>query len=251
MKVIILAGGMGTRFAEETSLRPKPMIEIGNKPILWHIMKLYARYGIKEFIIALGYKGDMIKAYFANYFLHQSSLTIDLASNKQQVHSNSSEDWKISLIDTGLHSNTAWRIKQLKDYVDDEFCLTYGDGVSDVNINELIAFHRKVGKIATLTAIQPEGRFGKLVFNGNIITSFQEKVVNDWMNGGFFVCNKKLFDYIDDDENMQFEHQPLTSLANAGELVAYQHTGFWKCMDTLRDKKQLEKLYSEHAPWLN
>jgi len=253
MKVLLLAGGFGTRLSEETDVRPKPMTEIGGKPILWHIMKIYSHYGFNEFVILLGYKGYYIKEYFANYFLHQSDVTIDLSTNKMEVHNNSSEPWKVTLLDTGLNTMTGGRIKQAKDYIGNEpFLLTYGDGVSDVNINELIKFHKQHGKTITMTAVQPEGRFGTLqIAEDNKVLSFVEKPKGDggWINAGFFVCEPQVIDYILDDKTV-FEKEPLEHLAAAGELYTFHHEGFWKCMDTLRDKTKLNELWdSGNAKW--
>jgi glucose-1-phosphate cytidylyltransferase len=254
MKALILAGGFGTRLSEETHLKPKPMVEIGGMPILWHIMKIYSHHGINEFIIALGYKSYYIKEYFANYFLHSSDLTIDIANNTLEVHNNNSEPWKVTLVDTGLNSMTGGRIKRLRDYIGNEdFCLTYGDGVSDVNIEELLKFHKQHNKLITMTSVQPEGRFGAIgVGENNQITTFFEKPKGDghWINGGFFVCNPKVLDYIDGDDTI-FEQAPLQNLAHDGELFTYKHEGFWKCMDTLKDKNDLDKMIQTgSAPWM-
>jgi glucose-1-phosphate cytidylyltransferase len=253
MKVVLLAGGFGTRLSEETDIRPKPMAEIGGKPILWHIMKGYAQFGFDEFVILLGYKGYYIKEYFANYFLHQSDITIDLKNNQLEVHNNTSEPWKVTLLETGLHTMTGGRIKRAKDFIGDEpFLLTYGDGVSNVDINALLSFHKKHGKAVTMTAVQPEGRFGALQTDANDkVLSFMEKPKGDgsWINGGFFVCEPKVLDYIQDDTTV-FEQKPLEQLAAEGELYTYRHTGFWKCMDTLRDKVRLNELWdSGQAQW--
>ncbi len=254
MKVVILAGGFGTRLSEETSTVPKPMVEIGGKPIIWHIMKSYSIYGFNEFIILLGYKGYMIKEYFANYFLHQSDVTIDLANNNMQVHDNSSEPWKVTLLETGIDTQTGGRILKAKPYIGEEsFMLTYGDGVSDINIVELIKFHKAHGKIATVSSIQPDGRFGTIsAKDGGRIESFKEKPVetNFWINAGFFVCHPQIFDYFDNSDQLVFEKSPIENLVKDGELFAYKHTGFWKCMDTLRDKTSLCALWdSGKAPW--
>ena len=255
MKVVLLAGGLGTRLSEETDLKPKPMVEIGEKPILWHIMKLYSHYGFNEFIILLGYKGYVIKEYFANYFLHQSDITIDLRYNsKMETLNNSSEPWKVTLLDTGLHTMTGGRIKRAQDFIGDEpFMLTYGDGVSSVNIEELVTFHKSHAKALTMTSVQPEGRFGALEIEENgKVTSFKEKPKGDgnWINGGFFVCDPKVFDYIMEGDSTIFEQDPLMNLAKDGEIHAYKHTGFWKPMDTLRDKIALNDMYiSDQAPW--
>lgn len=254
MKAVILAGGLGTRISEETHLRPKPMIEIGGKPILWHIMKIYSAYGINHFVICLGYKGYLIKEYFANYRQHMSDMTLNLADNSMTIHNNFAEDWKITLIDTGENSMTGGRIKRIYDYVkdDENFCLTYGDGVSDVNISKLIEFHKANGKLATLTATQPPGRFGALnISDKNLITEFQEKPDGDgnFINGGFFVLSPKVIDYIEGDKTL-WEQEPLKNLTRDGQLMAYKHTGFWQPMDTLRDKTHLEDLWqSGKAPW--
>jgi len=253
MKVLILAGGFGTRLSEETDIRPKPMAEIGGKPILWHIMKIYSQYAFNEFIILLGYKGYYIKEYFANYFLHQSDITIDLRNNKMEVHNNSSEPWQVTLLDTGLHTMTGGRIKQARPYINNEpFLLTYGDGVADINIKSLVQFHRSHKKLVTMTAVQPEGRFGALVTDANNqVHSFMEKPKGDgsWINGGFFVCEPGVIDHISD-ETTVFEREPLEGLASSGELYTYKHEGFWKCMDTLRDKTQLNELWEKnHAKW--
>ena len=255
MKVVILAGGLGTRLTEETVLRPKPMVEIGGKPILWHIMKIYERYGYNDFIVCLGYKGNVIKEYFINYFLYNSDITVEVHKNQLNVHYTTAESFKVTLIDTGLATNTAGRIKKIQKYItEDTFMLTYGDGVSDVNIEELVSFHKSHGKLATLTAIQPPGRFGSLNLNETgDIANFHEKADGDgfWINGGFFVLNKGVFEYLDSDvENVQWEKEPLTKISHDGQLVAYKHSGFWKCMDALRDKIELEKEWdSGNAPW--
>jgi glucose-1-phosphate cytidylyltransferase len=255
MKVLLLAGGFGTRLSEETDIRPKPMVEIGGKPILWHIMKLYSTYGFNEFIVLLGYKGYYIKEYFANYFLHQSDVTIDMQNGKMEVLNNSSEPWKVTLLDTGLNNMTGSRIKQAQKFVENEsFMLTYGDGVSDINIQELIDFHKSHGKLLTMSSAQPEGRFGALnIEEDNKVTHFLEKPKGDggWINAGFFVCEPKVFDYIDDnDDSIIFEQKPLQNLAQAGEIFTFKHNGFWKPMDSLKDKNDLNKLWNENkAPW--
>jgi len=255
MKVVILAGGLGTRLSEETGIRPKPMVEIGGKPILWHIMKTYAHFGFNEFVICLGYKGYMIKEYFANYFLHQSDVTIDLANNKIEIHNSESENWKVTLVETGVDTNTAGRIKKIKKYVDGEtFMLTYGDGLANIDIAKLIASHKKSNKMATLTSIQLPGRFGNLdIDEQGVVKKFQEKPIGDgvWINGGFFVLNKEIFNYLEGDMNdVQWEKKPLLEIANHGQLNAYSHTGFWKCMDAIRDKIELEELWdSGKAEW--
>lgn len=252
MKAVILAGGYGTRISEETHLRPKPMIEIGGRPILWHIMKIYSHYGIHEFVICLGYKGYMIKEYFANYFLHQSDLTFNMSENRINIHNNHCEPWLVTLVDTGESTMTGGRIKKVESYVGREtFCLTYGDGVSDVNIKDLITFHRKQGTAATLTAVQPPGRFGVLDIKKNLIVRFEEKPKGDstWINGGFFVLEPHVFDYIEGDDTI-WEKKPLEQLAGVGQLAAYRHEGFWQPLDTLRDKNLLEELWnSGKAPW--
>lgn len=252
MKAIILAGGLGTRISEETTLKPKPMVEIGGKPVLWHIMKTYSFYGINEFIICCGYKGYVIKEYFANYFLHMSDVTFDMLQNKMEVHQNNAEPWRVTLVDTGEQTMTGGRLARVREYVGDEdFCFTYGDGVSDVNISKLVAFHKEKKLKATLTAVQPPGRFGSLNLKDEKITSFQEKPVGDggWINGGFFVCSPDVLNYIDGDDTI-WERQPLERLATEGNLGAYFHKGFWQPMDTLRDKNHLEELWAENrAPW--
>jgi glucose-1-phosphate cytidylyltransferase len=254
MKVLLLAGGFGTRLSEETDLKPKPMVEIGGKPILWHIMKLYSKHGFNDFVILCGYKGYYIKEYFANYFRHQSDMTIDLQNNKTEYFNNKAEPWKITLIDTGLDSMTGGRVKRVQDIVGDEpFMLTYGDGVSDINIEELVEFHKSHGKSMTMTSAQPEGRFGALnIEEDNRVSSFQEKPKGDggWINAGFFVCEPKVFDYITEGDGTVFEQAPLQNLAKDGEIFTYKHDGFWKPMDTLRDKQQLQKHWeSGKAPW--
>jgi len=252
MKAVILAGGLGTRISEESHLKPKPMIEIGGKPILWHIMKIYSYYGINDFIICLGYKGYIIKEYFANYFLHMSDVTFDMRNNQMQVHHEHAEPWRVTLVDTGEHSMTGGRLKRIKDYVDGEtFCFTYGDGVADINLDELLAHHKDAKKMATVTAIQPPGRYGALNIEQGPVRNFQEKPAGDgpWINGGFFVLEPTIFDLIDNDES-SFEGDPLIRLAEQGQLSAYQHQGFWQAMDTLRDKNHLEALWhSKTAPW--
>jgi glucose-1-phosphate cytidylyltransferase len=254
LKVIILAGGFGTRISEESHLIPKPMIEIGEKPILWHIMKYYSSFGHNEFIICCGYKQYVIKEFFADYYLHMSDVTFDFsAGNKMVVHNNNTEPWKVTLVDTGLNTMTGGRIKRVKEYIGNEtFMLTYGDGVSNVDINELVKFHNNHGKIATITAIQPGGRFGMLdISETNQIDSFKEKSKEDggWINGGFMVLNPEIIDYIEGDHTT-FEKEPLESVANEGQLKAFKHEGFWQCMDTLRDKELLEKLWSNgQASW--
>lgn len=253
MKVVILAGGKGTRLAEETVLRPKPMVEIGGKPLLWHIMQIYSRHGLNDFVICCGYKGYVIKEYFANYALHMSDVSIDLSKNKVELHNNKTEPWNISLIDTGIESQTGGRLKRVADHLEDQtFCFTYGDGVSDLNISELVRFHKQEGKLATLTAVRPSGRFGRLGLNDNQVVSFREKPLGGegWINGGFFVLNSKVFDLIDSDETV-WEREPMESLAQDGELAAYRHAGFWEAMDTVRDREHLERLWQQgNAEWL-
>lgn len=253
MKVVILAGGLGTRISEETYLRPKPMIEIGSMPILWHIMKIYSVYGFNDFIICCGYKGYVIKEYFANYFLHMSDVTFDMANNEMEVHQKKAEPWKITLVDTGDDSMTGGRIKRVHKYVKNEnsFFLTYGDGVSDVDISASLAFHEKHGNLATVTAVHPPGRYGVLSMQGERVTGFAEKPVGKagLINGGFFVLSPKCLDLINDDSTI-WEHEPLVHLAQSGELMAFEHNGFWQPMDTLRDKNLLEDLWSSgNAPW--
>jgi len=254
MKVVILAGGLGTRLSEETDLKPKPMVEIGGKPILWHIMKIYSYYGFNDFIICCGYKGYYIKEYFANYFLHQADITIDLVENSINVHKSKAEPWKITMVDTGLNTLTGGRIKRIQEYVGNEtFMLTYGDGVSDVNIPQLLEFHKKSGKKATLTAVQPSGKFGALgISNDNTITSFKEKPSGDgaWINGGFFVLEPSIFDYINEGDKTIWERTPLENLSKDNQLSAYKHGGFWRPMDTLRDKLDLEEYWNQNiAAW--
>ena len=254
MKVVILAGGLGTRLSEESSVRPKPMIEIGEKPILWNIMKIYAHYGFNDFVICLGYKGYQIKEYFANYFLHESDVTFDFSDGrKETVHSHAAEPWKVTLVNTGIETMTGGRIKRVQKYIGGEpFMLTYGDGVADIDINQLAAFHRAHGKLATVTAVRPLGRFGALSINGgNQVEKFQEKAEGGdaWINGGFFVLQPKVLDYIDND-HVLFEKEPVEKLAQAGQLMAYKHDGFWQPMDTIRERNLLESLWhSGRAPW--
>jgi glucose-1-phosphate cytidylyltransferase len=255
MKVVILAGGFGTRISEESHLRPKPMIEIGERPILWHIMKIYSSYGFNDFIICLGYKAYMIKEFFASYFLHTSDITFDLAKNKMEVHNNTSEPWRVTLVDTGLHTMTGGRVKRIQKYTGNEpFMLTYGDGVSNVNIASLVDFHYSHGKIATLTTINVGQRFGVIDIGiDNAIHAFREKSDTDgsMINAGFMVFNPEIFNYIDDDATI-LEKSPLESIARKGQLMAYKHEGFWQCMDTQRDKKKLEELWAtKTAPWRN
>ena len=253
MKAVILAGGLGTRLSEETTIKPKPMVEIGGKPILWHIMKSYSSYGIHDFVICCGYKGYVIKEYFANYFLHTSDVTFDMQKNEMEVHTRNAEPWKVTLVDTGDGTMTGGRLKRVRQYLCDEeaFCFTYGDGVSDVDIGEVIKFHAAHGKLATLTATQPPGRFGSLNLDGNRVNSFQEKPQGDgaWINGGFFVLSPKVIEYIQDDATI-WERKPMEQLAHEGQMDAYFHQGFWQPMDTLRDKIHLEELWaSGQAPW--
>jgi len=257
MKVLILAGGFGTRLSEETGIKPKPMVEIGGKPILWHILKSYSQHGFNEFVILLGYKGYMIKEYFANYFLHNSSVTIDLKNNEVSVLNNKSENWKITLLDTGLHTMTGGRIKQAKEIVGDEkFMLTYGDGVSDVNFNKLVDFHQGHKGIITMTTIQPQSRYGTIEYGDDdkLVKSFQEKPKGErgWINGGFFVCDPEVFDYIDNDSQCVFERNPLENMSKDEKLYAYKHTSFWRAMDSLKDKNDLEELWNtNNAKWKN
>lgn len=255
MKVVILAGGLGTRLSEETTLKPKPMVEIGGKPILWHIMKIYEQFGYNDFIICLGYKGSMIKEYFINYFLYNSDITVEVSNNKLNVHYTNAESFKVTLIDTGKETNTAGRIKRIQKYTNNEpFMLTYGDGVADIDIKKLVEFHNKHGKLATLTSVQPPGRFGSIETDAEgKIQNFQEKPEGDgiWINGGFFVLQPEIFKYLTGNMDIiQWERGPLSEIANDGQLVAFQHKGFWKCMDAMRDKIELEELWSNgKAPW--
>ena len=253
MKAVILAGGLGTRLAEETDIKPKPMVEIGGKPILWHILKIYSAYGINDFIVCLGYKGYVIKEYFANYFLHSCDVTFDLGNNRMDVHNKNAEPWRVTLIDTGDETMIGGRIKRIIDYVkqDDCFCLTYGDGVSDVDVAELIKFHQSQKKLATVTGVQPPGRFGAIEMDGTLATGFKEKPQGDggWINGGFFVLSPKVVEYIEGDATV-WEKEPMEDLAKDGQLSVYRHDGFWHPMDTLRDKRFLESLWDENkAPW--
>lgn len=250
MKAVILAGGLGTRISEETHLRPKPMIEIGGKPILWHIMKQYSHHGINDFIICCGYKGYVIKEYFANYFLHMSDVTFDMSKNSMEVHQRYVEPWRVTLIDTGEQTLTGGRLKRVREHLGDEpFCFTYGDGVSDIDIGALIAFHHNHGRPATITAIQPPGRYGALNLQGERVNNFQEKPAGDgaWINGGYFVLNPDVIDYIAGDMT-SWEAEPLDKLAHEGKLMSYRHTGFWQAMDTLRDKNQLEEMWTTGTP---
>lgn len=253
MKAVILAGGLGSRLGEETSVRPKPMVEIGGMPILWHIMKIYSHYGVNDFIICLGYKGYMIKEYFSNYRLHLSDVTIDLGKDSIEVHANYCEPWRITLVDTGPDTMTGGRLQAVRRYIngDDQFCLTYGDGVGDIDLAALMDFHRQHGKLATVTTVSPPGRYGALEIEGEQVTSFREKPDGDGrrINGGFFIASPKVLDLIEGPQTT-WEREPLEHLASTGELAAYQHDGFWHAMDTLRDKLTLEDLWtSGHAPW--
>jgi glucose-1-phosphate cytidylyltransferase len=252
MKVVILAGGLGTRISEETNVKPKPMVEIGGRPILWHIMKLYSHYGINEFIICAGYKGYVIKEYFANYFLHMSDVTFDLQENAMEVHKKRSEPWKVTIVDTGESTMTGGRLLRVRDYIGDEtFCCTYGDGVGDVDITALIKFHKDSGRLASLTGVQPPGRFGAIDLLEDKVLSFQEKPQGDgsWINGGFFVLSPAVLDLISNDATV-WEKEPLENLAERGELGIYRHRGFWRPMDTLRDRIELDNLWdSQCAPW--
>jgi glucose-1-phosphate cytidylyltransferase len=252
MKAVILAGGLGTRISEETHLKPKPMVEIGGRPILWHVLKVYAAHGINDFVICAGYKGYVIKEYFANYFLHMSDVTFDMKDNRMEVHQRRSEPWRVTIVDTGDATMTGGRLKRVRDYLGNEtFCFTYGDGVGDVNITESIAFHRREGRKATLTGVQPPGRFGALELDGTQVKSFQEKPDGDgsWINGGFFVLEPSVIDLVEDDATI-WERKPLEALAKANQLGIYKHQGFWQPMDTLRDKQLLEDLWAAgKAPW--
>jgi glucose-1-phosphate cytidylyltransferase len=253
MKTVILAGGLGSRLSEETTIKPKPMVEIGGMPILWHIMKIYSHFGFNEFIICLGYKGHVIKEWFANYYLYNSDVTIDLKSNKIEVHKNKSEDWKVTLVDTGLNTQTGGRIKRIKNYVDGTFMLTYGDGVADIDIKKLLEFHRRHKKPATVTAVRPPERYGVLdMDDNNLVKYFIEKPTGEkapWINGGFFVLEEEIFDYIEGDDTV-WEKEPLQRLSKEGKLMAYKHYGFWHCMDKLKDKIDLEQMWnSGKAPW--
>ena len=252
MKAVILAGGLGTRISEETTTRPKPMVEIGGRPVLWHLLKIYSHHGITDFIICLGYKGYMIKEYFANYFLHMSDITFDLANNKLEVHHKSAEPWRVTLIDTGDQTQTGGRLKRVADYLGDgTFCFTYGDGLADIDIGAEIAFHKEKGSLATMCAVQPPGRFGAIDIKDNRIIRFEEKPSGDgsWINGGFFVLERGVLDYIEGDGSV-WEQDPLEKLARDGNIAAYTHQGFWQPMDTLRDKMKLEELWrSGRAPW--
>lgn len=256
MKAVILAGGLGTRLSEETHLKPKPMIEIGGRPILWHILKIYSAHGINDFIICTGYKGYVIKEYFSNYFLHMSDVTFDMEQNRMEVHEKKAEPWRVTVIDTGDSTMTGGRLARVADHLDEgPFCFTYGDGVADVDITRLVAFHREHGRQATLTAVQPPGRYGALAFcggDGSLVAEFQEKPEGDgaWINGGFFVLEKSAIGYITQGDATVWEREPMESLARNGELAAFKHHGFWRPMDTLRDMRELESLWSSgNAPW--
>jgi len=255
MKVVIFAGGLGTRISEETGTRPKPMVDIGGKPILWHIMKIYSQHGFNDFVICLGYKGYLIKEYFMHYYLHNSDITIEVGNNKIEVHSTNTESFKVTLLETGLDTKTAGRLQRVAKFIgNEEFMLTYGDGVADINIHDLIAFHRSHGKIATVTAVQPEARFGGMnVDKAGNVTQFKEKPAGDgkWINGGFFVLSPKVFEYVDGNmDDVMWEDAPMENLSRDGELVAYRHRGFWKCMDAMRDKIELESLWqNDQAKW--
>lgn len=253
MKVVILAGGLGSRLAEETEIKPKPMVEIGDRPILWHIMKQYSHFGYNEFIVCLGYKGYVIKEFFANYFLHCSDVTFDIKNNKMQVHNSNSEDWKVTLVDTGAETMTGGRIKRIQRYIgDNPFMVTYGDGVSDINIEKLVEFHRAHGEIGTMSSTQPAGRFGALDISSDLkVNSFQEKPKGDgsWINIGFFVFQPEIFDYIENDTTCIFERAPLEKLANESKLLSYKHSGFWQCMDTIGDKTKLEAMWQNDPKW--
>lgn len=250
MKAVILAGGLGTRLSEETTVKPKPMVEIGGKPILWHIMKIYSTYGIHDFVICCGYKGYVIKEYFANYLLHVSDVTFDMRQNKMEVHQNGTEPWRVTLVDTGENSGTGGRLKRVRQYLDDDFCFTYGDGVADIDINALVAYHRSQKTLATVTTVQPPHRFGALQFKDGKVSSFKEKPQEGgWISGGFFVLSPKVIDYIETEQTM-WEQAPLEHIVEQNNLAAYHHKGFWHSMDTLRDKNHLEDLWrTGKAPW--
>ncbi|HEY7986651.1 MAG TPA: glucose-1-phosphate cytidylyltransferase [Methylophilaceae bacterium] len=252
MKAVILAGGLGTRLSEETQIKPKPMAEIGGKPILWHILKIYSTYGINDFVICLGYRGYVIKEYFANYFLHTSNVTFDMSNNRMEVHQNNAEPWKVTLVDTGEKTMTGGRLKRVGEYLDDEdFCFTYGDGVADINIGKLLEFHKQHGRLATVTAVQPPGRYGALDMHGSEVRGFLEKPQGEggWINGGFFVASPKVLDFIADDTT-SWELEPMEKLAKQAKLMAYEHKGFWQPMDTLREKIYLDELWNTgKAPW--
>lgn len=251
MKAVILAGGLGTRLAEETAIKPKPMVEIGGRPILWHILKIYSAHGINDFIICAGYKGYIIKEYFANYFLHMSDVTFDMRENTMEVHQKNAEPWRVTIVDTGDDTMTGGRIKRIAPYIDGPFCCTYGDGVGDIDITALIDFHKKSGRLATLTGVQPPGRFGAIDLDGERVLSFREKPQGDgsWINGGFFVLEPEIFDFNEGDSTI-WERTPLETLAAQGQLGIFRHSGFWRAMDTLRDKIELEGLWAnQKAPW--
>ena len=252
MKAVILAGGFGTRISEETQFKPKPMIEVGGMPLLWHIMKSYSTYNINDFVICCGYKGYMIKEYFANYFLHMSDVTFDIKNNKMNVHKKFGESWNVTLVDTGIDTQTGGRLKKIEEYLDDEtFCFTYGDGISDIQIDQLVRFHNDNKTIATVTAVQPSARFGALNIRENKVISFKEKPPGDgnWINGGYFVLEPSVFDYLGDNSTI-WEEEPVENLTRDGQLSTYKHSGFWQSLDTLRDKNKLEKLWSNgNAPW--
>ncbi len=253
MKAVLLAGGLGTRLSEETSLKPKPMVEIGGKPILWHIMKIYTAHGITDFIICLGYKGYVIKEYFQNYFLHMSNVTFDIRRNSMEIHEQHGEPWTVTLVETGEDTQIGGRIKRILPYIGDDetFCLTYGDGVGDIDVTSALAFHEQHGRLATVTAVQPPGRFGSLMFDGTAVNGFKEKPMGDggWINGGFFILSPKVGDYIKGDATV-WEREPMEKLAKDGEMQAWFHRGFWQPMDTLRDQRELEAMWSKDAaPW--
>lgn len=253
MKAIILAGGFGSRLSEETTLRPKPMVEIGGKPILWHIMNIYASQGVNEFIVALGYKGEFIKEYFLNFYAINNDLSVDLSNGQTTIHDGNQPNWKVHLVDTGLYTQTAGRLKRLRKWLgeDETFMFTYGDGVGDVNIEELLKFHKSHGKLATVTTVRSPSRFGRIVFEGDQVTKFYEKpsAAQGWINGGFFVLHPRVIDYIEDDESV-WEREPIEGLAGDDQLLGYRHQGFWSCMDTLKEKNYLEELWSSgQAPW--
>jgi len=251
MKVVILAGGLGSRISEESIIRPKPLVEIGGKPIIWHIMKLYSHYGLSDFVICCGYKGYLIKEYFTNYSLHTTDITVDVRSNQVKVHKKTTEPWKVTLVDTGENTFTGDRIRIIKDYVDEDFCLTYGDGLTSVDLKKTIKFHKKHKKLATVLAVKPSGRFGSMKIANNLVKSFIEKPMGDggWINGGFFILNKKIFNYLSK-KNCIWEQEPLRKISKLGQLKAYKYDGFWYAMDTLRDKIYLENLWqSKKAPW--